>query len=232
MSLPVPLTVHVNNVSPTIHTFDLTDGTGNSLITDVPAALVGLPVTLSATFTDPGVADTQTASVDWGDTMVDTTFDSFSDAPGGVTGVLSHSHTFTQPGTYSIELSVTDDDGGTTTATATVEIMTVADAIEAVADILADEVDSANDPAVAAALQRAIDWLIGNNGGAADNGALDALDAEDPESAVTHLVAAIDAIEEAEAAGGTDLTAVKDLLGLAAESLAVSARADATVPYA
>lgn len=62
---------------------------------------------VSAPFTDPGTADTHTASISWGDgqsTSVDP-------ATSPVTG--SHSYA---AGTYAIGVSVTDDDGGTGSA--------------------------------------------------------------------------------------------------------------------
>lgn len=227
-SRPTPLTIQVHNVAPIVETLVVKDSTGNSLGVDVPVTLPGLPVTLSATFTDPGVADTQAATIGWGDGTVDTTFDTFSDASGGRTGVLGHEHTFAEPGSYDVTVTVEDDDGGETTRIVTVEVVTAAEAIEIAADILAGAVAEATDPTVAALLQRAIDRLIGNIDAQAANGAVDALEDEDPESAVTHLAAAIEAIQQAEAAGGPDLSAVKDLLGLSAEFLAVDALDRAT----
>ena len=227
-SAPTQLTIEVNNVAPAIQSLDVADSLGNDLGADVPVTLPGLPLTLSATFTDPGVADTQTATIDWGDGTVDTVFDTFSDASGGVTGALQHEHTFDTPGSHDVTVTVEDDDGGVTTGVLTVEVVTAAQAIEAAADILADEVETATDPVVADLLQQAIDWLIGNQDGQATNGAVDALDAEDPASAITHLAVGIESIQQAEAAGGPDVAFVKDLLGLSAEFLAVDALERAT----
>jgi len=224
---PVFFTVRVKNVAPTIVTLDVSDSGGNQLNTDLPVTLAGLPLSLAATFTDPGLADTQTASLDWDDGTVETSFDSFSDASGGATGALGHGHTFSDPGSRSIELTVTDDDGGAASAYVKVEVVSAGQAIEAAVDLLVTELAASPGPDVAAALQKAIDWLIGNIGGQADNGALDELDAGNTVEAITHIISAIEEIKMAEAAGGPDLSAIKDLLGLSAESLAVSLLAEA-----
>lgn len=227
-SFPTPLRIRIHNVAPTVETLEIADSAGNGVGVDLPVTLPGLPLTLSATFTDPGTADTQTATIDWGDGTIDTAFDTFSDASGGLTGQLEHEHILTEPGSYDVEVTVEDDDGGITTHVVTIEVVTAAEAIDVAAQILADEVAAATDPTVADLLQQAVDWLLGNQGGQATNGALPALDDEDLESAITHLSAAISTIRQAEAAGGPDLSTVKDLLGLAAEYLAVEALDQAT----
>ena len=65
------------------------------------------PATLNAAFTDPGVLDTHTASISWGDGTI---------TPGVVdqgagSGSLTGSHHYVEPGFYSISITVTDDDG-------------------------------------------------------------------------------------------------------------------------
>ena len=83
MSLPV----QVRNVPPQIASASVKDSLGHDLDGGATPTIVGLPVTVAATFTDPGVADTQSASIDWGDgSPLDTSFTSFSDAHGGAIG--------------------------------------------------------------------------------------------------------------------------------------------------
>lgn len=230
---PVPVSVDVRNVAPLIATAALTDSLGSDVGPPGTFVLAGLPVTLDISFTDPGVADTQTASVDWSDGTVDTAFDSFSDAQGGALGRLEQEHTFARPGTFDVVATVTDDDGGATTTTITVRVLSPADAIEAVADQLTALLASATDPAVADALRNARDALIGNLGGSPPtNGALDKLEADDPVGAITKLRAAVSSLQLAESLGAVDLSALKNVLGLVAEAIATAALVDAQAAVA
>ena len=72
-------------------------------------AVEGIELTLDlASFTDPGLDDTHTSDVDWGDGTVE---------PGDVTqgsgtGDVSGTHIYADNGTYTVVVTVTDDDGG------------------------------------------------------------------------------------------------------------------------
>lgn len=50
-------------------------------------------------------------------------FDTFSDAFGGATGVVRHSHVWTQPGAFEVVLTVADDDGGSSIKENAVEVV-------------------------------------------------------------------------------------------------------------
>ncbi|TDO63962.1 thrombospondin type 3 repeat-containing protein [Kribbella sp. VKM Ac-2571] len=67
-------------------------------------------VSLNAPFTDPGTADTHAATISWGDSGTTTV------APA--TSAITGSHAYTANGTYTIGVSVTDDDGGNGTGDA------------------------------------------------------------------------------------------------------------------
>ncbi|KPL15625.1 MAG: hypothetical protein AMJ93_16470 [Anaerolineae bacterium SM23_84] len=69
-----------------------------------------------ATFIDPGLADTHTATVDWGDGTVEAA------TVNQEAHTVSASHVYTAPGTYTVTVSVTDDDGGTGSDTFTVTV--------------------------------------------------------------------------------------------------------------
>ena len=84
-----PFPVTVRNVAPVIRTAAVTDPLGRDLAGGAILAIAGVPVQLAVTFTDPGRADTQTASIAWGDGTTDTSFKTFSDARNGATGQLA-----------------------------------------------------------------------------------------------------------------------------------------------
>jgi endonuclease/exonuclease/phosphatase family metal-dependent hydrolase len=68
----------------------------------------GTPVALTAAFTDPGSNDTHTCKVDWDDATTET-------YQPGAGRTCDRNHTFAHPGMFTIDVSVTDDDGGTGT---------------------------------------------------------------------------------------------------------------------
>lgn len=94
--------ITVTNVAPTI----------TSLTVPVAPAAIGSVTDLQATFTDPGVADTHTAVVDWGDGTTPT-------AATVSGGTVTATHTYAGAGVYAVTLTVVDDDGGQAVATAT-----------------------------------------------------------------------------------------------------------------
>ena len=218
--------VEVRNVAPVVESATVTDSLGNDLLGAGAFAVVGLPVSLDVTFTDPGVADTQEASVDWGDgSPVDTTFASYTDAEGGATGALHDTRVYASGGMRTITATITDDDGGATPVELTIEVLSLEDAIERVAEDLTDLIAATTDARVRTALLAARDELIGNHTGTPPtNGAVDKLDASDPVGAITKLRAAIGFLITAESrsAGALDLTSYKDLLGLVAEGIATA----------
>ena len=92
-------TVEITNVSPTV----------GPVTGPVEPVLVGTEVTVGADFTDPGTLDTHMGTIDWGDGSVLAAYLTETGGSGSVSGM----HTYTTPGVYAVQVSVTDDDGGT-----------------------------------------------------------------------------------------------------------------------
>ncbi len=88
------------------------DPVAGTITAPVDPVELGTLVTASVGFTDPGILDTHTAQWDWGDgstsagTVVET----------GGSGTVTGDHTYTEPGVYTVTVTVTDDDGGVDTA--------------------------------------------------------------------------------------------------------------------
>ncbi|MEM6795477.1 MAG: PKD domain-containing protein, partial [Acidobacteriota bacterium] len=71
-------------------------------------AYVGEGLAVEVPFTDPGTADTHTATIDWGDGIAEAA----TVAGGAGSGTVTGSHDYAAEGTYTVEVCVTDDDGG------------------------------------------------------------------------------------------------------------------------
>jgi len=102
-SQPTTATVTVNNAP-----FTVSPITGPTSSTPL-----GTGITVSATFSDPGVLDTHTASWNWGDIIngnPDITPGTVTESNGSGT-VGPDSHTYAQAGVYQVTVTVTDDDG-------------------------------------------------------------------------------------------------------------------------
>jgi uncharacterized protein len=93
-------TVDVTNVAPSVSA----SFTSNSLSCGPNNAM------LNVSFTDPGVADTHSAVINWGDGNTQTV--------NPATSPFSLQHTYAAAGVYTATVTVTDDDGGAGTGTA------------------------------------------------------------------------------------------------------------------
>ncbi len=79
-----------------------------------PLAAVGASVGLAASFTDAGVLDTHTVSIDWGDgTTCDGSPGSGCEITGAAgVGSVVGAHAYASVGDFTVIVTVTDDDGG------------------------------------------------------------------------------------------------------------------------
>jgi PKD repeat protein len=95
--------LHIGNIPPNV-------GDISAPLDPVP---VDTTIDVSAGFSDPGVLDTHTATWDWGDDLT---------SPGtvaetGGSGTVAGSHSYAEAGVYTIDLTVTDEDGASDAAT-------------------------------------------------------------------------------------------------------------------
>jgi autotransporter-associated beta strand protein len=106
VSAPVTATITATNVEPSGLTITFNPAT-------VPE---NTPVTLNSTFFDPGVLDSHTVIIDWGD---GTTPDTIMLAANVLQFSAMHTYPQNQPsdGVFNVVVTVTDKDGGTTTKT-------------------------------------------------------------------------------------------------------------------
>lgn len=205
-------TVTVHNVAPAPSIDRITDTTTGLEIgpgLPLPVALAWLEVNVAGSFTDPGVADTHTATIDLGDGTVHDL--------GAVVSSANASHVYVEPGDYTITLEVTDDDTGVGNATTGITVVDASGAMSLVLDVLRP---LAADPNIAAAIAE----LEGGAGGADQNGAIDLLEKGNLNAALEKVQHAVQYLLLAEAADPTlDLRYVRDLLALAAKSVAIDA---------
>ena len=205
-------TVTVRNVAPALAHFRVTNGAGQVVNVDVPFVLTDLPVTVSADFSDPGVLDHQTATLDWGDGVVDpdSAFMTFDEAFGDGTGAVTHAHPYALPGSYAIALAVTDDDGGVDSEATLVRVLTPEQAVEEILDLLDSEIASTTNNSVRKDLEKARKALAGSNDHS-NNGALNMIRAGNAQAAIAFLHQAVFRLEAAQA-GGADVTTLIALL--------------------
>ncbi len=83
------------------------------------------PITVEAGFKDPGALDTHTSTFDYGDGTQGGVVQYAASASGDTVDTFA----YTRPGTYTVTYTVTDDDGGTSSASVQVTVQTPAQAL-------------------------------------------------------------------------------------------------------
>lgn len=163
-------------------------------VDDPGLLLPGIEFELSASFSDFAL-DTHTASIDWGDGTT-------SDLGAVLAPQILAAQTYAATGTYDIEVSVTDDDGGTGSYICTVEVVDAETAVAATAEDLANLAGSESDPTIGTLINDALEDLVGSD---TDNsGALDKLTDGDIEAAMAKMLKAAQSLEEATTEGASD----------------------------
>jgi hypothetical protein len=192
--------ITITNVPPEIESFDITDSSGLELCENPPVTLVGLELVAVVTFTDPGIPDTHTATIDWGDGTVDDL--------GAVVSPVNGSHSYSAAGSYAIVVAITDDDGGVGTAPKQIEVVEGQDALYIVIDMLKPHAANRN-------VRKALHHL---------NGALHLWGRSSPNAVLQKIKQALRHMEAAEASDSTlDLTCAKGLTALTAKAMVVEA---------
>lgn len=113
--------VTVNNVPPSVESLS---------VSPTNPYLPGALFQFTALFSDPGILDTHTVKIEWGDgTSTQNT------AEAGITKV-SGSHSYAKAGEYKIVVTVTDDDGGTANASMSVVVKSPTTSTDAIRGII------------------------------------------------------------------------------------------------
>ncbi|WBQ02243.1 S8 family peptidase [Kribbella sp. CA-293567] len=90
----------------------------------------GTDFAVKARFSDPGWADTYSASVEWGDGTTSTPAAGVTtQGPPTDLGQIVGNHVYADNGSYTVKVTVTDDDGGTSSASFAVQVSNVAPAV-------------------------------------------------------------------------------------------------------
>lgn len=243
-------TVTVNNLDPAAGVDSVIDQLTGLTITHlhngvlVPGALdgvlLGTTIEVEGSYSDAGTLDTHSGMINWddgtGDEALGLVPNPAPDQSGGVTDTASHIYdSGLAPGDYSIVLTITDDDTGSDTPTAEIEVIGADGAMEDALDDIQDVIDGGGlDPEAELALYESLYKINGNPGvgGDDENGALDHLDRANLKPALIKIQQAILYLGDAEAAdAGVNMTAVKAQLTLTANSI-VRGAIDAAIDVA
>lgn len=113
--------VHVANIPPVVEPVTLSMGV-------IP---LGGSVEAQAAFSDPGVLDTHTAVIDWGD---GSTPDAAAVTENNGQGVAAGQHSYNTPGSFTIQTTITDKDGGAGAASTVVQVQDALVTIDVIID--------------------------------------------------------------------------------------------------
>jgi PKD repeat protein len=209
--------IAVSNANPVISIDAIKNDAGRVVNAD-DIVQVGLTVNVDESYSDAGSLDTRTASRDWGDGTIDSV--------GTVTDATTGQHIYSTPGTYTIRVTVNDNDGGISEATRQIVVVTPIDGVQSVIDDL--RMFRSNSRTAKAAIDSALVNLEGNNGGKANNGAVDQLAIGNINAGLIKLRSALQDLHKASTADRSlDLTGIREQLTLTAKAVVTQTIADA-----
>ena len=215
-------------------TVSYTDRDGNLVPGELAEVLAGTELAVVASYTDASPRDRHEMPfapnpvVDWGDGSSDEVLveDRGANIPGGAYGNTEAArHTYAAdivPGRYTMAVTIMDDDTGSDTPTAAVNVSSVTGAADTLqADIQALMVPGNLEPKAVVHLQKALNKI-------GDNGAMKKLSRGKLDKAIKKLTAGLKQLEKAETDDpGLDLSREKSRLVLMARSIAEDALARA-----
>lgn len=239
-------TVTVDNVAPVASIDSVVDPLTGSAIAylrdgdvevsgDIDVVLAGSTIEVQGSYTDTGPLDTHAGSIVWddgtGEVDVGLSPAAVQNESGGTTDPVGHAYgSGLAPGARVIELTITDDDSGSGTSTAGIEVVDAAGALAALLDDIQEVIDGDDpNPAAELALYEALHAITGNpsnevggdGDGDAENGAMDHLERGNLNPTLVKIRHAIQYLQAAETAdAGLDVEAVQIQLTLIVRSIA------------
>jgi PKD repeat protein len=100
-------------------------------------------LTFTGSFTDPGWLDVHAATWDFGDGTSELGTVIEENIEPDATGTTITTHTYSEPGTCNVTLTVTDDDGGVSIVTTTVTVVRAEEGVGAIDDYIQNSADDA-----------------------------------------------------------------------------------------
>jgi hypothetical protein len=176
--------------------------------------LPGDELTFTGSFTDLDPEDTHTATWAFGDGEIE--------GPTPAPDVTVATHSYANPGDYTVVLTVEDNNGGAGSADVTVEVITMDEGVTGVGEdiqIIIKAVEDEVPTQVTNDLEAAKQFLMGNDTGNSNNGALDKLESGDLDAALNKIKQAIGQLQNVHDAGGADTTQLQESLGWSAASV-------------